>query len=414
MCGICGFIGQSTQPGISFRLLTHLFEESQSRGIDASGYWGTTQDGETIVYHKEPIKANEFIKKSVWKNLGELQLDLMLVHARGASTGVGLPSDNKNNHPFTSSCKCIGMVHNGRIPDHEYDNLKKKYEVYSHCDSEVILRIFEAALNYEAEVYENYVKEYQINEDRAKILVGLKDIWSMVDKGAMAVAVGHRIDKTGRELILFRNSQRPLWLVDLRTELGQVFFCSTPEIWKNACNNSGLNRIFKKQVKLVELPTEEIWLLNIDENTPVVDKIKKFDVVSKGKVTWEHTGEQIKISKKETKINLLTKLDEKENLIVTKKEQSIKKIGFTGMNGYDYADYNDDTEPFSSKIAKTEDDIESVNSACQALIDLIKDLGKAAEASIMEGRLKGDMLKELLTCMETQGLDIEASIKLIP
>jgi predicted glutamine amidotransferase len=75
--------------------------------------------------------------------LEHIELDMLLVHARGASHGVGSPDDNKNNHPFVSNCKTVGLVHNGRIPDNEYRSLIKKYQVESSCDSELFLRIFE-------------------------------------------------------------------------------------------------------------------------------------------------------------------------------------------------------------------------------------------------------------------------------
>lgn len=427
MCGICGFIGHSKNPALSFRLITALFEESQIRGIDAAGYWGTVANDDKVVYHKEPIKATEFVKKGVWKNLIDLDLDLLLVHARGASTGVGLPSTNKNNHPFTSSCKCIGLVHNGRIPDAEYDNLKKKYEVSSNCDSEILLRIFEGAQHHDEEVYNSIAKEYDVDVDRAKVLVGLRDIWSLIDRGHMAVAIGQRIDNHARQLAMFRNHHRTLWLVDVREELGQVFFCSTGEIWKAAFTASGLNKVFKKQIKLIELPTEEIWLLQIDDQNTIVDKVKKFEVVSKGKVAWEHEGEQIKIAQKPRTVSLITKLDSSEDPIVTKKEASTTsvhtsptKIAPTGALGYSqpgyYNDYDEDYLPFNNgkSYHHINDELESINKACEAIVKLVEDLQKGAERSIQEGRLRSPEVKELLTHLESVGLEIEGSIRMLP
>ena len=144
MCGICGFIGKSKKPDVSYELITKLFEKVESRGVDASGVWATQpgKEGE-ILYHKEPIKATEFVKKDVWKHIQHLNPDLILCHARAATYGVGVPEVNKNNHPFCSSDRNVGVIHNGKVDKKEFYELKKMFHMFSDCDSELFLRIFE-------------------------------------------------------------------------------------------------------------------------------------------------------------------------------------------------------------------------------------------------------------------------------
>lgn len=217
---------------MTFQLISNLLEKSENRGVDASGFWGI--DGTRIFYHKEPIKASQFVRTEAWQNLSKYQPHLLLTHARGASKGVGGPHLNWNNHPFVNDPKTIGLVHNGRIEDFEYQALKQQYEVRSACDSEILLRMFE-----------NFY-------DR---LLGIQNIFSLIHCGHMAVAVGEK-NSEGDSLFLFRNEHRPLWLVDLREYLGQVFFFSEPNIWKEATQtikNIGYS------ARLIELPSYEIW-----------------------------------------------------------------------------------------------------------------------------------------------------------
>lgn len=258
MCGISGFVGKSKKPALSFQLITKLFEKLESRGIDAAGFWGVQTGGETA-YHKEPGRSSLFVKKDVWRKIAKFNPNLLLTHARAASKGVGEPECNKNNHPFVNVDKSLALVHNGRIEDYEYKALKLKYEVHSECDSEILLRIFE---NSKMRPWEH---EY------ADRLGGISDIFSFVSEGHMAVAIGERCK--GKNLLwLFRNCHRPLWVVDVRDVLGQIFFVSEPRIWEDAVCESGCRYISRTQ-KLIELPTEEIWFfIADDENIPVLQR----------------------------------------------------------------------------------------------------------------------------------------------
>lgn len=421
MCGIAGFIGNSKNPQLTYKLITSLLEESQIRGIDAAGYWGAEKGNGSIAYHKEPIKASELVKKNVWKDLSKIDFNLFLAHARGASSGVGPPADNKNNHPFTSSCRSIGLVHNGRIPDVEYDVLIKKYEVFSKCDSEILLRIFEAGGIGHTSEESTAVVDEDIDEITAQRLMGLRDIWSFIDRGHMAVAIGERVDEDVRRLFLFRNRFRSLWLADVRKELGQIFFCSTYEIWNAAFADSGLNRIFKNRIKMVELPTEELWTITFDGELD----IKKYDICATGRSMWKPEGDIIKIVKQAPVTSVFTKLDDNEEVIYASKKEH--------ANCFTEAEYDEDfligggkpqqphwTDPTDSKwrdVIKEDinldEGLDNLKATCASVKYLVDDFYTIVEKKLKDGTMSLAVLQELLQSMEVVELDMEGTLRLI-
>lgn len=291
--------------------MTNIFEQSEIRGVDASGFWGVESTGK-IIYHKEPIKSSELIKKDIWKKLQSFNANLLLAHARGASMGVGTPNVNKNNHPFTSTDKNISLIHNGRVPDSEYELLVKKYEVSSKCDSEILLRIIEGAEehNEAKELFPNHESHIGIR------LCGIKDIFSYTFKTHMAVAVGEKLDDN-RYLWLFRNRQRSLWLIDLRKELGQIFFCSTPEIAWEAANQCSAKKLLKNKIKLIELPEDEVWFFKTIDNEI---NFEKFSVISgQFKPIQIDEENKIKINKKTTDTKIISNLNENDELFCQQK-----------------------------------------------------------------------------------------------
>ena len=293
MCGIAGFIGSSKNPHITYELITTLFEKTESRGEDASGFWGANKDN--IIYHKEPLKSSRFVLKDAWKNLERFNPNLLLIHARAASVGFGVPIINKNNHPFTSSDKTIGLIHNGRIAEPDYRALKKKYEVFSDCDSEMYLRIFES------------------QDDK---ISSLKTLWSVLGRSQMAVAIGEKINDE-RKLWFFRNRWRSLWLADLRQNLGQIFFFSTPDIWEEAVWFCDEARSYLKRTKMIELPPEEIWQFTYSQNE---FKRSYFEVKASGNFKpWAFDGQLVKIQKKEPVCKIVTILNDDEDLPDRKK-----------------------------------------------------------------------------------------------
>ena len=245
MCGISGFIGDSKDPELSYNLISSLFEKIEVRGKDASGFWVSNKEG--IIFHKEPIKSSLFVDNEYWKSVENFNPNIALCHAREASSGVGLPAINKNNHPFVNYDKTLALIHNGRIPDIEYYHLLNHYEVNSDCDSEILLRVVENT------------------DDR---LSGIKNIWSFAKMAHMAVAIGETTLEA-QKLYLFRNSLRTICLIDLRDILGQFYFCSTPEIWQDAIKRKKLKHLSQKRIKLIILPPEEVWCFELKDQIRV-------------------------------------------------------------------------------------------------------------------------------------------------
>lgn len=291
MCGIAGFIGKSKQPQISYLLLTELFRTLEVRGTDASGIWASEENSDAINYHKAPVNSSEFIAGDYWEILQHKSLDLALLHSRAASKGSEHALNNANNHPFVSDDLKIGLVHNGTLD--EFDILRQKYQIESDTDSEILLRIYEYGLD-------KPIQATHIPEFVCRSLNALRDIWSVITKGSMAVAIGQKhVDS--KSLILFRNNARPLWVADVREELGQVFFFSSNEIWyQTLLRNSLLKRSCWGSQKLVEIPPYQVWHMTLDENSPTLSSqnFLKFAVnLSRESVPWEK-GEFLSIKRR--------------------------------------------------------------------------------------------------------------------
>lgn len=267
MCGMTGFIGKSTNPDFSHNLITRLFEKTEARGEDASGFWGTSKNN--TVFYKKPIKSSEMIEKNLWKDLKDKDLDLLITHCRAATPGAGKPEINVNNHPFVSDDSLVGLIHNGNISE-EYEELKDNFNLSSECDSEILLHLYESVKWDYSPAFDDMVSKFGTHI--AKRIAGIRNIWRQIKKGRMAVAIGEKLEQE-RCLWLFRNEHRSLWMADLREEVGQLFFFSTPEIWDEAVN------IPKKM--LIEIPPEEIWLFKYPCNiTPGDEHFHRFKLVN--------------------------------------------------------------------------------------------------------------------------------------
>lgn len=250
MCGIAGFVGNSTNPELTFELSTNLFKYLQIRGMDAAGYWGTTANG--ISYHKEPTTSAKLVKKSKWLQLKSYNLDMLLMHARKTSSNSGSAKANENNHPFIGSDGLSALIHNGVITDEEYNYAKNNYTLETACDSESLLKAFESLDPYLPINCPETLFPEMFN------FGGLRQLWSIFKESDMAVAIGETDSNSSRNLWLFRNSGRPLWVIDTRKVLGQIFFCSTSEIWAQATKS--LNVL--ANINLIKLPSNEIWLID--------------------------------------------------------------------------------------------------------------------------------------------------------
>lgn len=290
MCGIAGYIGVSKNPALTYKLASRLFERLESRGVDASGFYGS--EGDTIHYHKQPLRSAHYVRTEPWKNLADKNCEMLIMHARGASQGVGAPQDNRNNHPFLNQDQTLALIHNGRVTDVEYQALRKKYEVESTCDSEILMRVLVGADP--ARAAEKFPGE---RPELAQRLMGLKDIFSFINRGHMASAVAENTPEEKR-LWLFRNQHRPLWVADTRESLGQIWFCSTPEIWTAGINAvHDLRRVngFSRH-KLYDLTPFEVWMFALPAAAHET-QFRRFSVSQQPPVPWQHDGSKVRIDK---------------------------------------------------------------------------------------------------------------------
>lgn len=279
MCGIAGLIGESKNPKVTFQLMTRILENLERRGEDSTGFWGT-QKGQkgAIYYHKEPTKTTDFVYKKVWKKMRKFNPNLLLLHARAATPGIGLPEVNKNNHPFVSDDVTLSIIHNGKLP--EYHFLKDKYETFTNCDSELVLRMLQCQSDLPPGLESNDgLSEWQKNR-----LCGIKQVWSLSYHAHMAVGVGEWFDDGTRQLWLWRNEHRPLWVADMRDTLGQILFFSEDDIfWDSVKSCPQILPYLHQRQKMYEMPTEEIWFFEVNEGFPTVGQnfFQKFNIIKK-------------------------------------------------------------------------------------------------------------------------------------
>ena len=326
MCGISGYIGESKNLEASFIFLSKLFEKLESRGLDAAGYWMTESgDSGSVLYHKQPGKSSDLVKSELWKNNSKYNLNLAIVHARGASRGYGDPNLNRNNHPFVNNNKNIALVHNGKIDDLEYNSLIEKYKVKTDCDSEILLRIFEyAKARYSKNNLENYVGDLPY----AHRMAGIKDIFSVINTGHMAVSIGEYDESNNRCLWLFRNKHRPLWVVDLRIQLGQIFFVSEPSIWHEAMEEVKNFKTIIKSAKICEIPHEELWFFNTNNNNKHANVPVKYMIAKSNPKLWKIEESAEFVDDEEIKLNVITTIkdEEEDEEVNTYEEDYLYKI----------------------------------------------------------------------------------------
>jgi predicted glutamine amidotransferase len=444
MCGICGVIGESKDPVASFELLTQLFHKTESRGEDAAGYWGTQKgvDG-AIAYHKEPGKSTDFIKKKVWRKIAKFDPNLMLLHCRYATPGVGVPSVNRNNHPFVSVDKSLSLVHNGKVPDMEYRALAQRYELVSQCDSEILLRVFEAGKFRDNETLQKDFPDWDTG--LAVRLAALRDIWSYMTHGAMAVAIGEWLENGTRRLWFSRNKYRSLWLADLRHTLGQVFFFSTPKIWHDAISDCHLADNYLYNIQVIELPSEEIWIMQVSDDEPVlVDKnLLKFKVgTSNVFLPWKLNGDSFKIEQRKPKAKIISKLDHEENVVEDKPTAAVQIPSVAHSPEYAAAHatsrspyYNtwssDKGRKRHDNVTRMDDDIRlgnldepflnasdadaacgQLSDICKRLEHLISDIQTTGENKLMENSISPGDFTDLIYQLEQFELDLKGTLNI--
>ena len=417
MCGIAGYIGQSKKPKLTYELITALFDYLEIRGTDAAGVWGTEAGNKgRVIYHKEPIKSSQFVKNSFWKKLRKVKTDLLLVHARATSKGGGHASTNSNNHPFVSTDKRIGMVHNGTLEEASF--LKKRYQILSQTDSEVLLRMYEHGMEQPPLKIKN---GNGVCSDIAERMNGIKEIWSLISKGAMAVSFGERVDDETRYLFLFRNYKRPLWIADLRDALGQIVFFSSPEIWYRAIASSdNLKKICSGSEKLIEIPTEEVWFFKTDSQCPSVTRNSEWyrfpmNVAKQGS-DWA-AGELQVIKAPEEELSVISQLDETEGIKNKIRPLAVHQPSRSHLQ-WGAAEPNDDDDDYSDEPAPFCQDLFNAGSTehetiCKQIIDLTNSVETSATNSVMEGSMGPHEYLELVESLNQTRVDLEGTLALV-
>jgi glucosamine 6-phosphate synthetase-like amidotransferase/phosphosugar isomerase protein len=287
MCGVAGYVGISKNNKQTFDLITSLLIKSQARGIDATGYWGATN--KDIFYYKEPTQSSLFVKKEDWQELKKHNFNLFLSHARGATKCFGTPIENINNHPFTNSNKSLAFIHNGKLNENNFELLRKKFITKSNCDSELLLRIIESC---------------EFNEDSNQRLKGIAKVFSYIDDGHMAAALGEKL-KNKSVLYLFRNEHRPLWIIDVTKSLGQFFFVSEISFWEESVRELKIKNL---KSKILELPEKQIW--KIQNNL----KFERYELEEKEKKSIKIDSNPLFLEDKPFLNKVNTKLDKEDRL----------------------------------------------------------------------------------------------------
>jgi len=175
MCGIFGIIASKNNftTASNIQVITNnLFRLSESRGKEAAGIL-ITKNG-LINSYKEPIRANSFVKKKIYKGLfvdvacKSPEPLVIIGHAR--LTTNGLQTDNKNNQPIITN-NTLG-VHNGIIVNEtniwqKILNKKPSLEV----DTEVIFELINFFNNKGFSLVGSIQKTYQAIEGSANLAI---------------------------------------------------------------------------------------------------------------------------------------------------------------------------------------------------------------------------------------------------
>ena len=246
MCGISGFIGNSNNKSLSFELLSNLFNNLQTRGKDASGYYACSNNNE-IYYHKQKGESSEIINSKEWHNLQDLNFNLFLLHTRRTSSNSGSSDNNEYNHPFVAKDKSTALVHNGIINDKDFKKLKSFLSVSSDCDSEILLSFL-------------LKKEFENEEYFYKRLERLNELLFFIKNSEYAFAFSDLL-KNKISLWLVKNDKRPLYVIDLKESLNQYFFVSTIEIWQDSISSiKNINKLLGNY-NIINMP--EFSILNL-------------------------------------------------------------------------------------------------------------------------------------------------------
>lgn len=258
MCGIAGFfkLGDTTkeQDKDIFEIATALFDETKSRGRDASGFSYFKDNGE-LVTTKGPIHSGEMIKNPLWTKIGNHVPHSMIMHCRAMTKGSEY--DNMNNHPLVID-KRISVVHNGGIWND--DNLREQFSLPSkgQVDSEVIPMMINKYLN----DISGFPAPASVNNARAINLT------SQSIMGSYACAM---INRDVPNMLYLFNHKNPVTLAYVET-LNTIFFSSTKSIMTDAfstvSNKVTVFNVFssvKHSPMVYEVPDDTLIVLGVHE-----------------------------------------------------------------------------------------------------------------------------------------------------
>jgi hypothetical protein len=380
MCGIAGYIGVSKNPKITYEIMSALLVRTESRGLDATGFWCCQKDdGETkgkISWDKKPIKATDYIKTNVWKNTKDMNPSLMIAHCR-QPTKMGDEKVNKNNHPHVSDDQTIALVHNGKIA--EYENLKQEYETDSGCDSEILLRMFEhssekAAYNFATDTEKHIL-------DR---ITGIEDIFANVHYGAMAVAVGEYMTNGDRYLWLFRDGNtRPIHVIDATETLGQFFFCSTDKIWEQTSQDVSEEARKCIPESVIIFPDFQTWVLKLagTSDLPTYERFQIKKVQSTTPAGKSKQKKEKKTGKAPTTVINDTEKTTKTPLSIIKQDKTSEVLVDEHLiNSQDMIDQqNDPDEDTTLEVSTGDDTLANINK--ESLVESIQSIENKLEAA---------------------------------
>lgn len=238
MCGILAAVGKPKDAVRSYELITNLIKETQKRGKDATGFHCLDSFG-NFDYHKMDVKAEIFVKKSKAWHKKVMGCTSLIGHTRLKTQGT--EKKEINNHPHVSDCGKLAVVHNGMISSFKAIALRKNIELKGECDSEIILRLIEQKRN---------------------VIDGIISVFEEIPYGSISCLV-QDFRNEDKYVYGFRNFFNPLKYVDLKEEMGQLFFFSEDCIWEKALQKAGISKSFReKEIKSID--PYYVFKLNID------------------------------------------------------------------------------------------------------------------------------------------------------
>lgn len=193
----------------------------------------------------------------------------------------------------------------------------------------------------------------------------------------MTVALGERGSHGRRDLWLFRNPHRPLWLIDMREKLGQIFFISEPSIWEDAVSECGSIRSYTKSQKLIEVPHHQVWHFKLTGSQIGAGDVDRYEVHKSDHKPWQYDGVRHNILQKEPSFTVVSNLNEQEEMA---KKQVVQQL----------------------PPAVPELRLDLVNTKCDELIDVVNNIRQYAEQLANEQSLSKMDYDKLLGDLEEQ------------